>query len=240
MVDRIIRTRTQRLAVLAFVVALHLLAIVLVMLVRGATMQAPTPPVGAPLSVQLIKAEAKAPSPPPPQTLPSKIVKLVRPMVKAPPAVETTAAATAPGAGGCSTLQTVSAAMLADPDVLAAVHASPPETRSIADAIMLWNAQWVDAAPAQDGPLTVVRSSIETSLRAVDPICLEEKLVGPRLIPIPAGELTTFLVIGSGEWTWQDLLLAQPPVPPGVVVPGGVDPAAAAVPGASPPRAPIG
>ncbi len=30
-------------------------------------------------------------------------------------------------------------------------------------------------------------------------------MLGPRLVPIPDGNGTIFLVFGSGEWTWRAL-----------------------------------
>ena len=34
----------------------------------------------------------------------------------------------------------------------------------------------------------------------------DEPIAGPRLIPVPDGERTMFVVLGSGAWTWRQLV----------------------------------
>lgn len=80
------------------------------------------------------------------------------------------------------------------------------ETRSIAEAIIIWNAGWSAAAASMDSPLAPARSALEQTLIGISDGCLDEQVAGPRLVPIPAGSNgTMFLVIGSGLWRWRDL-----------------------------------
>ncbi|MGI8931852.1 MAG: hypothetical protein ACR2FK_05680 [Sphingomicrobium sp.] len=110
--------------------------------------------------------------------------------------------------GGCNTLDLVSKALVADPAALTAVHNAPAETRSISEAVVLWNAGWSPAAFATEAPLGPARAVVEQSLSSVADGCLDEPIVGPRLVPIPAGEQRTiFLVFGSGVWSWRQLML---------------------------------
>lgn len=215
----------QRAVVLTGVFAVHVGLLLLVLSARGA--ESPLSPLReSALSVISIPAAAPSPAPPPPPTLPSRVADTNRPLSETPPTIESDPNSTASPGGGCATLDSVSKALLVDPSALTAILAAPPETRSVADAIVLWNEGWSAAAPEVDGPLSPVRAAVKAVLEKVDRGCLGEEIVGPRLIPIPAGERTTFIVIGSGKWSWSALLLEQSPFV--AELPGG--PALPAVP----------
>lgn len=49
---------------------------------------------------------------------------------------------------------------------------------------------------------------VEQTLSLVEDGCLDEPIAGPRLVPIavPDGQGTMFLVFGSGNWTWRELV----------------------------------
>lgn len=207
MAYRTTQSRAKRPAVLACVMVIHALLLSLLILTgEGPPSVAPRP--SAAISVFSVNAApaAPAPTPPPPPTVPSRITDTQQPPIEVLPSIETVAGSTSPAVGGCRTLDAISNSLLADPLAVAAVHASPAETRSVADAIVLWNVGWAAAAPQKGGPLSAVRNSIQAKMLSLDPSCLEEEVAGPRLIPFPAGERTTFIVIGSGTWRWRDLL----------------------------------
>lgn len=194
----------QRAAVLTAVCSLHIAILLLVLAISGQRAQ---PPIRAgTMSVISIDAETPASTPPPPPALPSEIAETNRPLTDLVISDQRDPNATAMPAGGCATLELVSKALLADPIAVDAVLRAPPEVRSIADAIVIWNAGWSEAAGAIDSPLGAVRAVAQQSLRSVNEACLDEAVAGPRLIPIPAGEKTTFIVFGSGNWTWRELL----------------------------------
>lgn len=112
----------------------------------------------------------------------------------------------APGAEACPTLDAITKALIADRAAVDQVLAAPPETRSIADAIIVWNSDWSAATTTVDAPLGEVRAAVLQSLGETADHCLDEPIAGPRLIPIPAGSGTVFLVFGSGNWRWRQLL----------------------------------
>ncbi len=114
-------------------------------------------------------------------------------------------------AGGCATFDLVVKSLTAEPTVVAGVVSTPPERRSIAGAVVIWNAGWSDTASAPGEPLGPARVVIEQNLRSVPDMCLDEPVAGPRLVPIPEGDRTMFLAIGSGNWTWRQLLTDPDP-----------------------------
>ncbi len=192
----------ERFAVLATVCALHGLALTLFLATGGTPADLPAKP--GPMSLLSLEAEPVAATPPPPPSLPSKIpAEPSEQLVLSDPADSSTAGLPA---AGCATLEAVRASLLAEPRVIAAVTNAPEETRSIADAIVAWNAGWNDAAATIDAPIGAVRQVADGSLSALDPACLEEMVIGPRFIAVPVGERTVFLVFGSGSWRWRDLL----------------------------------
>lgn len=82
-----------------------------------------------------------------------------------------------------------------------------PESRSISNAIMFWNARWVELpgnAP-KDAVETLRRAIVEGVLAAPDE-CLTQDLAGPRMITVSDNGSTMVLVLGSGAWRWEQLL----------------------------------
>ena len=142
---------------------------------------------------------------PPPPVLPSKVADLqkVHPEDSFSAELDPTPLG---AAGGCAIFDLVSKSLTAEPAVATAILRTPRESRSIADAVVIWNAGWSNTAGSPGDPLGPARAVIEQSLRAVPDNCLDEPVAGPRLIPIPEGDRTMFLAIGSGNWTWRQLL----------------------------------
>ena len=123
---------------------------------------------------------------------------------------------------GCAMGDKIMAAITSDPLAMQALADLPAETRSEADAVMLWNGDWLgsdvpDPAspfaqffPAQAGPVDVLKSVVIEAVAASTPECQMATTAGPQLIPIGEADRTTMLVIGSGIWAWASLL--SPPV----------------------------
>jgi len=199
---RSITPRPHRVAVLAAAVAAHLSLFALLFSLGSARPVAVAKPGN--LSLISLSPEAAAGKPPPP-ALPSKVADTKRifaqDMFSAEPDPTPLGAA-----GGCATLDLVVNSLTAEPAVAAAALSTPPERRSIADAVVIWNAGWSDTASAPGEPLGPARIVIEQSLRSIPDMCLDEPIAGPRLVPIPEGDRTMFLAIGSGNWTWRQLL----------------------------------
>lgn len=159
------------------------------------------------ISLEFVVPAERLPPPPP---LPSKLVDEIKDLAKQHAVVsdpESSAMTAAPGT--CSTLDLVSKAIASDPSALESVIRAPPETRSVAEAIVMWNAGWSSAALTSDSPLAPARAAVEVKLATVDDACLDEPIAGPRLVPIrvPDSQSTMILVFGSGNWTWRELMI---------------------------------
>lgn len=204
MIQRSPAPRLQRFGVLTAVIALHV-SIFLIALASRGTSPVEVAKTGA-MSIMSIKADVPAERPPPPPKLPSKLVDEIKRLTEQAMTFEPDSTAVPGPSGTCATLDVVSKAIVADPGAVTAIISAPPETRSIAEAIVMWNAGWSYAASAPDSPLAPARTIIEQSLHSVEDGCLDEPIAGPRLIPVPDGERTMFVVLGSGEWTWRQLV----------------------------------
>ena len=77
----------------------------------------------------------------------------------------------------------------------------------LAEKVDVSNPESVTAAVEATGGL---HSAIERIVAAAPAQCRDEEIIGPVFVPIPEGERTTMLAIGSGVWRWSDLLPASP------------------------------
>lgn len=203
MTHRSTPSRAQRIGVLATVVVMHVSVFMAVLFGRS-TLPVAVTRAGA-MAVISVSADAAAQSRPPP-SLPTRFADQSRP-VSPPSAISDPDSRELAGpAGGCATVDVVAKALVADQAAVMSVINSPPETRSIAEAVVIWNAGWSNAAGSLDAPLGPVRTVVEQSLETVDDNCLDSPIAGPRLVPIPDGDQTMFLAFGSGNWTWRELV----------------------------------
>ncbi len=163
--------------------------------------EAPTPP--------------KAPQPKPvPPTPPQPVV--VPPTVLPTPSAMVVAlldqAETATMGGACDLTGPVQAALQSSELVAASVPQIPRDQRSVANAIMVWNAGWI-APDTQLEPAAfdAIRHVIAETVAAASAECRLQPQGGPRLIMLTGATENTVLALGSGTWRWQDLLdTAQP------------------------------
>lgn len=110
-------------------------------------------------------------------------------------------------AGGCGLTNQLQTAILQDPASLTELAALPAGTRTEADAVMLWNGQWLDPGPHRSGLIgNPLRDLVERLVSAAPEQCRLAAWTGPQFIAIAQGQRTTMLVVGSGLWRWQDLL----------------------------------
>ena len=194
---------------MGIVIALH---VALLLMLRAMHGPEPVAAASGTLSVMSLDAPQQAQAqPPPPPTMPSKRVdqSVPLPSYVYSKTFDRDGKPTAPG--NCATLDTVVQTLLADQKAVDSVLNLPRDARSVADAVVIWNAGWSNSASAVDAPLASARTSVEHSLTLLPERCLDEPIVGPRLVPVPAGSGTMFLVFGSGVWTWRELI--APPVP---------------------------
>jgi hypothetical protein len=185
----------------------HLVIIVLLVLSRHAV---PSPEKQGNLSVFSLSAAPSEPSIPVNAPF---IVQDIKPISTTPAkafAEQQQSAEGDPQGEVCSPIDVVTTQLTSDPTVPAEINMVPRADRSISEAIVVWNAEWSDAAIADDAPLRNVRDLIESTLAELPLECLEIPVAGPRLIPIIIDGSTTFLAFGSGQWTWQQLIEPQP------------------------------
>lgn len=210
---------SERLAALATVILLHGVAFALLLAQRASQ-----PPLAAPgtLKVVALNADPAAATAPPPPSLPSKVADSVEPEKQLAFSTDSDPDAVAAAAAGCLTLESIRESILADPAAMASILRAPPETRSIAEAVVLWNVRWAQSAQSVEAPLAAARAAVERSLASASKGCLDEPITGPRLLPIPAGAGTMFIVFGSGTWTWREVAENQAgsgaPADPGAAI----------------------
>ena len=205
---RTIIPRSQRFAALSIAVVAHLGMFALFM-----SMGPRSPMVAVPTGAMSLIALAPPapPGKPPPPVMPSKMAGSKPIVAQESFSVDQESLLLAEG-GGCSTLDLVAKSLRAEPAAVAGVARTPPEDRSVAGAVVIWNAGWSETASAPAEPLGPARIVIEQNLRSIPDTCLDEPVAGPRLVPMPEGDRTIFLAIGSGNWTWRQLL--TDPLPP--------------------------
>ena len=149
-----------------------------------------------------------------PQVSPVKQIVLLPSEV----AVPMLSAASGSGDGsGCAMTAVVARAITENPEAMAELAALPPELRTEADAVMLWNGTWlpVDEPPMfsltpPEDPLGALKKVVIAALAATPIECLDVEAIGPQLIPIQEPGRTTMLVVGSGVWRWSSVL--DPPI----------------------------
>lgn len=209
--------RWRRHGVLVLVLAAHLLVLLFFVLERRAP---EARPIEATLQLLSLKnapgkpakpAAVRSVTPTPPKPVPAPVTLPAPP----PPPVVGIAAGGVIGAsvgvdGGCAMSIAIAQAIEGTPTAIAALQALPPEVRTSADAVMIWDTGWL-RAPSADGSdgLLVVRHVIEKVFAASPPQCVETPVIGPQFIPVTVGDRTVMLVIGSGNWTWKNLVATE-------------------------------
>lgn len=119
-------------------------------------------------------------------------------------------------AGGCDLTAPVQAALQSSAAVQQELPRIPAERRSVANAIAIWNADWIKPdAQLEPQVLDTIRTAIVTTIAAASEACRVQPQGGPRLIYLPVSGSatgdTTILALGSGAWTWQQIAdTAQP------------------------------
>lgn len=209
------------------IIAIHLL-LLLWLLTRPPTVQT-VPDRGHGLMLISLSAGEKAATPPtkpdPPPPIPVPVPPINLPTVLSTPAAgsQLSLGAGAPQAGdsggGCALAARAAEAITKDPAAMAELTALPPVYRTLADAVMLWNGEWLASTPGSVvAPTTELRRVVGQVVADASPECREQPTDGPQFLAIPDDSRTTTLVIGSGTWRWADLV-----TPPGACLAGTPD-----------------
>lgn len=129
------------------------------------------------------------------------------------------AASTGPGRGDagttCPLVESLRAALEQDVRAQAALALIPRPSRSVANAVMLWDGRWI--APERVGgrrTTDTVRSALATVLSATTQACRTQLNLGPVFVPVSNERETIILAFGSGAWRWEDVLKKAPPYDP--------------------------
>jgi hypothetical protein len=243
------QSRSERMSAAAIVLALHAATIALVMLSRS------TPPTAANVGLVAFDVKSGAIPQPHPAHLHPHIARVVAiastpplpiPLIEIAPIAGVPAGpnaalftnislqqtAVAMGAA-CDLTQPVQDALRHDQVVERQLPTIPADDRSVANAIVLWNAGWINAANAPtQAALATIRQAITQTITVSSAECRNQVQAGPRLIylPVSAGK-TLILALGSGRWTWQQLVDGTLPPPadtgPAITVPLFAQPAVA-------------
>jgi hypothetical protein len=105
----------------------------------------------------------------------------------------------------CKLGEWLQGALQQDDQVGSALAHIPRPSRSIANALMVWDGSWVNAPSAGPG-LSVIRGAIVSGIRSAPQPCRTELMSGPVLLTLNDTSGATLLAIGSGQWRWDDLL----------------------------------
>lgn len=215
--------RVRRIVLLAAIIAVHCLIIALLIsqspaerkseangetLITISSASGDRAATEAQKPVALPPAAVRAPVPPPLIPMPSLSAEM--PEIGG-------AAGVQGGGSACQLTADAALAIQHDPVAMAELAALPPGVRSEADAVMVWNGVWFDQAPAvavslgAGAPAGGLHLAIERIVAAAPARCRDEDIVGPVFVPIPEGDRTIMLAIGSGVWRWS-ALLPQPSV----------------------------
>lgn len=112
--------------------------------------------------------------------------------------------------GGCALGETVRQALEQDAEAQTALAQIPREYRSVANAILLWNGEWLPAERLGGPPATgAIQKAITDVISNAPPHCRLEIEPGPVFLIVNNVSETIVLALGSGAWRWMDLLPKQ-------------------------------
>jgi hypothetical protein len=146
------------------------------------------------------------PTPPQPVVVPPPVVPLPLPSDMAVALLDQSVMQATGGA--CDLTAPVQEALRTSEAVQAALPMLPRPSRSVANAVMIWDANWVAFADAPDLSVRdTIRDAIAGTVAVASEECRLQMQGGPRLLILPLGDTQTIvLALGSGQWRWQDLL----------------------------------
>lgn len=171
---------------------------------------APAPP--APEPMRASQPKPVPPTPPRPILVPPPEVPLPVPSPLVVALLEQ--ADTQATGGACDLTGPVQAALQSSEAVSTSLPRIPRGQRSVANAIMVWNVDWVAADAKLDATaVAAIRDVVAGTVAAASPDCRLQPQGGPRLIVLSGIGENIVLAVGSGAWRWQDLLDTARPAP---------------------------
>ncbi len=108
----------------------------------------------------------------------------------------------------CNLTAMLATAFAQSPAVRQGLDELPADERSVANAVNMWDGQWPEESTA--GGKALLRALLVKAITGARPDCLTQANRGPVLFLVRDNQTTVVLAIGSGDWTWGDLLAAPP------------------------------
>jgi hypothetical protein len=105
------------------------------------------------------------------------------------------------GGGACNMTRRLQQALRKDPLIQSAVADAHR-----GQAILVWNGDWVRHAEQDGAGLAAVREAILWEVGFAPRACRDERVHGLILISMNDGPGAARLVVGQGDWRWEDLL----------------------------------
>ncbi len=145
------------------------------------------------------------PLPPEPVIVP--VPEILLPSVNAMPVSVLEQVASEASGGGCDLTDPIQRALQADIRVNLELPSIAPDRRSVANALAVWDGFWIESDQQFPEPaLTSIQDTVRLTVAAASDACRLQVQRGPRLIYLPGPGRTTVLALGSGEWTWQQVV----------------------------------
>ena len=126
----------------------------------------------------------------------------------------------APNAGApgtnCPLVSSFRDALQLDLKTQAALAQIPRASRSVANAVMLWDGGWIVPEGSDPVRMTSVRLAIAEIISGFSEACRSQTNFGPLFVPVDGKTGTIVLALGSGAWRWADLVhgsLTEPIAP---------------------------
>lgn len=197
------------------IVGVHLLLIAILLLAPGAPIKADIK-VASMNTINIAGPEKETKIEPVEPVEQQKEVIAPEPVVKLPSSNEVLAgpvfdvsAASAAGFGeSCAIGEALGRAFQSHAALRQALADWPSQARSVSGAIMLWDGAWVlPDAQMDPASLALIHRGVVEGIRAAPEECLDESIVGPRLVIVPTPDSrSAVLVLGSGTWAWRQIL----------------------------------
>jgi len=90
------------------------------------------------------------------------------------------------------------------PIVRQGVAELPAGEKSVANAVQMWDGAW--ATETTSGGMALLRGLLTREVDAAPADCRSQVNTGPVFFLVPDGEAMVVVAVGSGQWTWGQLV----------------------------------
>jgi len=90
------------------------------------------------------------------------------------------------------------------PVVRLSVSELPPNEKSVANAVQIWDGAW--PVETLSGGKGLLRALLTREIAAAPADCRRQVNHGPVFFIVPDGEATVMVAVGSGQWSWDQLV----------------------------------